>query len=115
MKAKTIYYRLLGECLFENKDKITVANLADTPTNATVQIAHYSKAGKRTWVEAQSFDNQIASIDVPFIKDKNCEPGVLQIIYDDGVRQQTFQRNIGYGGTYGGHQFLINTERGDSV
>lgn len=115
MKAKTIYYRLLGECLFEGKDKIIVANLATTPPNATVQIAHYSRTGERTWVDAQTFENQIAIIDVPFIKDKNCEPGVLQIIYDDGVKQQTFQRNIGYGGTHGGHQFLIDTEKGDGV
>jgi len=115
MKATTIYYRLLGECLFDNKDKIIVANFATTPATATVQLAYYSKSGERTWIEAQPFDNQIAAIDVPFIKDKNCEPGVLQIIYDDGVRQQTFQRNIGYGGTYGGHQFLIDTEKGDGV
>jgi len=115
MKAKQTYYRLLGECLFENRDKIIVANAAPTPSNASVQIAHYSKTGERTWVEAQGFNNQIATIAVPFIKDKNCEPGVLQIVYDDGVQQQTFQRNIGYGGTYGGHQFLIDTEKGDGV
>jgi len=115
MKTTQIYYRLLGECLFENRDKIIVANISPTPTNATVQIAHYSKAGERTWIEAQSFNNQIAAITVPFIKDKNCEPGVLQIVYDDGVQQQTFQRNIGYGGTYGGHQFLIATGNTDGV
>ena len=106
--ATQIYYRLLGACMFDNKDKIMVVNSFPHSDNAAVQIAHYSREGKRIWIDSNPLVDQLCTIEVPFIENKNCAPGVLQIIYTDRGTTQTFQRNIGYGGLYGGHQFLIN-------
>ena len=94
--------------MFENRDKIMVANPFQHSDQASVKIAHYNREGKRSWIEATPVVDQLCAVEAPFISNKNCEPGVLQIIYSDNDQTQTFQRNIGYGGHYGGHQFLID-------
>lgn len=103
------YYRILGSCMFENKDKIMVANPFQTGENINFQLLHCNKEQKETFVATQPFSELIGVTEIPFIKNKNCEPGILHIMVNGGGLQQNFQRNIGYGGDYGGHQFLIGS------
>lgn len=108
------YYRILGNVLLKDRDKLIFA----TPlsgVNTTVQVTHTNLQGKETVLPPQSFNkNRLCIVAAPFIKDTNCEPGMLQITVDDGVFQKTIHRTIGYGGAYGGHQFwlgeLTNTD-----
>ena len=96
------------------KDKIIIANpyLANN-AETWMQLVHHNREGEKTIVEPQEAANNICVFDVPFIKNKNCEPGILQIQVNSGGFQQNFQRNIGYGNIYGGQQFLIGAEAKD--
>jgi len=108
------YFRILGNVLVKDRDKLIFA----TPlsgVNTTVQVTHTDLKGIETVLEPQPFDkNRLCIVPAPFIKDKNCAPGMLRVTVDDGVFQKTIHRNIGYGGGYGGHQFwlgeLTNTD-----
>ena len=108
--ASRSYYRMMGECMMTNKSKIMIANPYQCCENVSIRLVHHNRAGKKTAVPSQAMIKQMCAIEVPFIKDTNCEPGILQIQVNAGGILQNFQRNIGYGGTYGGHQFLIGEE-----
>ena len=101
------YYRILGNVLVKDRDKLVFA----TPlsgVNTTVQVTHTNLKGIETVLAPQAFNkDRLCIVSAPFIKDKNCEPGMLQITIDDGFFQKTLQRTIGYGGDYGGHQFWL--------
>jgi len=108
------YFRVLGNILVQDRDKLIFA----TPlsgVNTTVQVTHTNGKDTETVLAAQPFStNRLCVVAAPFIKDKNCDPGMLQITIDNGVFQKTIHRTIGYGGEYGGHQFwlgeLTNTD-----
>jgi len=104
------YYRLMGECMHKGRDKIMVANPFLSADKGLIQLLHYDKAGNKTRIKPVVMKNQYCVIEVPFIQNKNCTPGILQIQANAGGFQQNFQRNIGYGGSYGGHQFLVGAE-----
>jgi len=101
------YFRILGNVLVKDRNKLLFA----TPlsgVNTTVQVTHTNAKGVETVLAAQPFNkHRLCVVAAPFIKDKNCEPGMLQITIDDGVFQKTLHRTIGYGGDYGGHQFWL--------
>ena len=109
--ASRSYFRIMGPEMDNGKDKIIIANpyLANN-AETWMQLVHHNREGEKTIVEPQEAANNICVFDVPFIKNKNCEPGILQIQVNSGGFQQNFQRNIGYGNIYGGHQFLIGAE-----
>jgi hypothetical protein len=110
--ATRTYYRILGEAMFNHKDKIIVANPYQCcAEKATIQLIHYNREGKKTVIPPQAFNNQFAAIACPFIKDGNCEPGILQILVSSNGLRENFQRNIGYGGFYGGQQLMIGAEQ----
>jgi len=111
--ASRSYYRMMGECMIKGKSKIMIANPFQSCENVAVQLVHHNRDGKRTAVRPQKMNKQMCAIEVPFIKNNNCEPGILQIQVNAGGILQNFQRNIGYGGTHGGHQFLIGAEPKD--
>lgn len=104
------YYRMMGECMIKGKSKILIANPFQNFENAEVKLVHQNRQGKRTVVQPQPMNQQMCAIEVPFIKNNNCEPGILEIQVNAGGVSQNFQRNIGYGGTHGGHQFLIGAK-----
>jgi len=108
--ASRSYYRMMGDCMFKSKSKILIANPFQCCENAAIRLVHHNREGKKTVVNPLSMNKQVCSIEVPFIKDNNCEPGILQIQVNAGGILQNFQRNIGYGGKHGGHQFLIGAE-----
>ena len=100
------YYRILGDNMYKDRDKIILA----TPLHGqdtTARLIHTNKKGVKTVIAPVPFKDRLCTIDVPFIKDTNCEPGILEIEIDDGFSKRTLQRNIGYGGEYGGHQFWL--------
>ena len=100
------YYRIMGSIMDKAKDKLLIG----TPlsgSNTTVTISHTNKKRKVTKLEPQPFKNRLCVVEAPFITDKNCEQGLLNIQVDNGYSKHSFQRNIGYGGTYGGHQFWL--------
>ena len=105
------YYRIMGQAMFDNKDKIMIANPFKTGKDVNFQLLHINKKGVETFVDTHEFSELLGVAEVPFINNKNCEPGILHIMVNGGGLQQNFQRNIGYGGDYGGHQFLIGSER----
>ena len=106
----------MGDCLHEYRDQIVVGIPKSDNPNRTIQLVHENKKGQKTYVSNQRFSGQFCAFQVPFIKDDNCEPGLLQIIVKDNGWERIFQRNIGYGGRYGGHQFwLYEMEEGDSL
>lgn len=109
-KAKRTYFRLMGDCMFEGKDKLMISNpfMKGVPTN--IQLTHYNRDKKKTVLPVQRLENHMTIFDAPFIKDTNCEPGILQIQVNAGGFCQNFQRNIGYGSAHGGHQFLIGAD-----
>ncbi len=112
--ASRSYYHLMGPEMSEGKDKILIANPYLSDTGETwMRLVHHNRDGKKTVVAPQKATNNICAFDVPFIQNKNCEPGILQIQVTSGGFQQNFQRNIGYGSFYGGQQFLIGTESKD--
>lgn len=104
------YYRLMGECMHKGRGKIMIANPFLSSDRGLIQLLHYDRQGNKTKIKPVPMKNQLCMIDVPFIQNKNCTPGILQIQANAGGFQQNFQRNIGYGGTYGGHQFLVGAE-----
>ncbi len=108
--ASRSYYRIMGECMHKGRDKIMIANPFLSTDIGLIQLLHHDKEGVVTRIKPAVMKNQLCVIDVPFIKDKNCTPGILQIQANAGGFQQNFQRNIGYGGAYGGHQFLVGAE-----
>lgn len=109
--AKRSYFRLMGECMWEGRDKIMVANPFFGTGNNSMQLIHYNRDRRRTLVPAQEFDNNVYAFETPdLIKNKNCEPGILQIQVNSGGILQNYQRNIGYGCAHGGHQILIGAE-----
>jgi len=108
--ASRSYYRMMGACMMTNRSKIMIANPFQCCENVSVRLVHHNREGKKTEVRPQPMNKQMCSIEVPFIKNNNCEPGILQIQVNAGGILQNFQRNIGYGGTHGGHQFLIGAE-----
>lgn len=100
------YYRILGDIMVHHRDQLILA----TPLhglNTTAQVTHRTISGKETILDPQPFHNRLCILTAPFIQNKNCEPGFLTIVIDDGFQQTTIQRNIGYGGDYGGHQFWL--------
>ena len=99
--------------MFEARDKIMISNPFTKGIPTKIQLTHINRDKEKTVVPAQSLENHLAVFDVPFIKDKNCEPGILQIQVNVGGFCQNFQRNIGYGGPYGGHQFLVGADLND--
>jgi len=101
----------MGETMFENKDKIMIANPFQTGDDVNFQLLHINKEGKETFVNTHEFSELVGVAAVPFINDQNCEPGILHIMVNGGGLQQNFQRNIGYGGHHGGHQFMIGSGR----
>ncbi len=104
------YYRILGNIMEKAKDKLLFA----TPLSGrhtTLIVRHTNKAGKVTTLAPQPFNNRLCTVEAPFIVDKNCEPGILEIQVADGFTKHYIQRNIGYGGTYGGHQFWLGELR----
>lgn len=105
------YYRIMGETMFENKDKIMIANPFQTGDDVNFQLTHINREGKQTFVDTHEFSELVGVAEVPFINNQNCEPGILHIMVNGGGLQQNFQRNIGYGGHYGGHQFMIGAGR----
>ncbi len=111
--AKRTYFRLMGDSMFEARDKIMISNPFTKGIPTKIQLTHINRDKEKTVVPAQSLENHLAVFDVPFIKDKNCEPGILQIQVNVGGFCQNFQRNIGYGGPYGGHQFLVGADLND--
>ena len=107
------YYRIMGEIMLDNKDKIMVANPFLIGEDAKLSMIHFNKNGEKTLVPSEEFSNLICTVDVPFIDNKNSEPGLLFLRVNSGGLRQNFQRNIGYGGNFGGHQFLIGAETAD--
>ncbi len=108
------YYRIMGGIMDRAKDQLLIA----TPlsgSNTTLTISHTNKQGKVTTLAPQPFKKRLCVVEVPFIKNKNCEPGILNIVVDNGFSKHSFQRNIGYGGTYGGHQFWLGELRSVGV
>lgn len=100
------YHRILGGIMDKAKGKLVFA----TPLsghNTTVTITHTNKQGKVTKLAPQPFKKRLCVVNAPFIVNKNCEPGILDIQVDNGFTTHNFKRNIGYGGTYGGHQFWL--------
>lgn len=105
--ATRSYYHLMGPAMFEGKDKIIIANPFNSGKNGQMMLIHYNRDGKKTVVDPQSMEDHLCIFDVPFIKNKNCEPGILQILTNTGGTRQNLQRNIGYGNPHGGQQFMI--------
>jgi len=108
--ASRSYYRMMGECMYEGRSKILIANPYFNKDSTHIQLVHHDRTGKKTLIKAQPMKDQMCAIENPLVKNKNCEPGILQIQVNAGGIQQNFQRNIGYGGTHGGQQFLIGAE-----
>lgn len=112
--ASRSYFHLMGPSVSEGKGKIIIANpYLSNQAETWMQLVHHNREGKKTIVEPQKAVNNICVFDVPFIQNKNCEPGILQIQVTSGGFQQNFQRNIGYGNVFGGQQFLIGAESKD--
>ena len=112
--ASRSYFRIMGPEMDNGKDKIIIANpYLSNNAETWMQLVHHNREGEKTIVEPQKAANSICIFDVPFIENKNCEPGILQIQVNSGGFQQNFQRNIGYGNIYGGQQFLIGAEAKD--
>lgn len=108
--AKRTYFRLMGACMFEARDKIMISNPFTKGVPTKIRLVHHDREGKKTVGEAQDLENHLAIFDLPIVENKNCEPGILQIQVNAGGFCQNFQRNIGYGGYYGGHQFLVGAD-----
>ena len=106
-RATKTYYRLLGDCMFEHRDQILIGCPKKDDRNRTIQLIHENKQGQKTYLGSQRFSNQFCAYQAPFIKDNNCEPGILQMIVQENGQTRTFQRNIGYGNEDGGHQFWL--------
>ena len=106
-RATKTYYRLLGDCMFEHRDQLLIGCPKRDDRNRTIQLVHENKMGQKTYLSSQRFTNQICAFQAPFIKDNNCEPGILQMIVTENGQTRTFQRNIGYGNADGGHQFWL--------
>ncbi len=109
------YYRLLGDCMFENRDQILIGCPKRDDRHRTVQLVHENKQGQKTYLGTQRFSNQFCAYEVPFIKDDNCEPGILEITVKENGQTRMLQRNIGYGNEQGGHQFWLHELGGDEV
>ena len=105
--ATRIYYHLLGPCMQEDRGKLVISNPYQLCQSFSAQLIHYGRNGVKTILEPKEFTAQYGAFEAPFIKNTNCEPGILQIMVNSGGMQQNFQRNIGYGSRYGGHHFLV--------
>ncbi len=105
--CKKVYFRILGECMHTKRNAYTFARIYDKG-KATLKIQHIDRAGRRTRLPAVSFTGHLCHVDIPFLTDNNCEPGILQITYQQGTNTVNLQRNIGYGGQFGGMQFLLD-------
>lgn len=149
-KTTRIYHRVMGEIMLTERDKFIFANLhhSDMSADMKLQISHQSVGSNATKTTSQihSFENNLCVVDVPYIENTYCDPGILTInlqskssknkaknknkvkvqskiqVKDKAKvkskatskgktttqsKTQTIQRNIGYGGLHGGHQFLL--------
>ena len=101
------YYRLMGETMLLHRDKFIVVYPHASPSSL-VQLTHKNKNGLVTNIAPQAFENKMCIIPVPLIENQNSEPGILTIDILNDSNMTSLQRNIGYGGSHGGQQFLID-------
>lgn len=108
--AKRIYYHFMGETMLHNRDKLLFA-YPKLKQNAKIQVKHTNKEKKEVTSEVAQFTNQRSLVALPIVENKNCEPGILQIaIEKEDGSSELFHRNIGYGSSHGGHQFLLDND-----
>ena len=106
-KATRTYYRFMGSTMHEHRNQLLFGIPRKDDRNRTIQVVHENRAGKKTYLSSLRFSKQLSAFTAPFIKNNNCEPGILTINIMENGSMTTLQRNIGYGGSYGGHQFWL--------
>ncbi len=102
------YFRIMGNTMFEDRNKLLFA-FPEMKALSNIELEFQNKKGANVHSGKAIFNaDKICKIDVPFISEKNCAHGILKVkVLDQGRKQFQIQRNIGYGGSHGGHQFLI--------
>lgn len=104
--AQRTYHRFMGETMLNHRDKFIIA-YPSLKLNAEIELIHKSIEGQITQSTKHSFEQQMCVIDMPLVENKNCLPGILSIHITENGQKRILQRNIGYGGSHGGQQFLI--------
>ena len=107
-RVQKTYYRFMGDSMYAYRDQLLVGIPLPDNRNRTLQVVHENKKGYKTYLGGQRFSGQYCRFVAPFIKDGNCEPGILSFTLSEYGQTRTFQRTIGYGGEYGGHQFWLH-------
>lgn len=109
------YIKIMGQTMLENRDKFLFA-FPEMNHLTSLEVNFTNKQGASKYYSKGNFTaDKLCTLAVPIISNKNCEHGILDIkITEQGRKTFKLQRNIGYGGSHGGQQFLIDTPRDDA-